>query len=302
MQNFIASPLNYTGGKFKLLSQILPHFPKKIETFYDVFCGGCNVGINIKAKKNIYNDLNQNLISLLETFKFYEKDKIFNEIFNVIEKYNLSNSAKFRYSHYDCNSSNGLGKFNKNGFLRLRNDFNNGQNSDFNKFIKLFVLIIFSFNNQIRFNKFNEFNLPVGKRDFNVKMQEKLSKFIDKIQAQNSNFFSQDFFEFKEFQKDDFVYADPPYLITRASYNENGGWSNFDELRLLDFLDNLDQNGIKFALSNVLQNKGKKNIILEKWLENGKFKVVNLKFNYSNSNYQTKNKNLQTDEILVLNY
>ena len=43
----IQSPLNYTGGKFKLLPQILPLFPKNINTFVDLFCGGCNVGINI---------------------------------------------------------------------------------------------------------------------------------------------------------------------------------------------------------------------------------------------------------------
>lgn len=53
----IQSPLNYTGGKFKLLPQILPHFPKDIDVFVDLFCGGCNVGINVKANSVIYNDL-----------------------------------------------------------------------------------------------------------------------------------------------------------------------------------------------------------------------------------------------------
>ena len=43
----IQSPLNYTGGKYKLLPQILPLFPKEIDCFVDLFCGGCNVGINI---------------------------------------------------------------------------------------------------------------------------------------------------------------------------------------------------------------------------------------------------------------
>jgi adenine-specific DNA-methyltransferase len=49
---FVKSPLNYTGGKHKLLPQITKLFPDNIDTFYDVFAGGANVGINAEAKKN----------------------------------------------------------------------------------------------------------------------------------------------------------------------------------------------------------------------------------------------------------
>ena len=49
----IKSPLNYVGGKYKLLSQILPLFPKEIDTFYDLFGGGFNVGISVDAKKHV---------------------------------------------------------------------------------------------------------------------------------------------------------------------------------------------------------------------------------------------------------
>lgn len=64
----IQSPLNYTGGKFKLLPQ-LPSFPNNIHTFVDLFCGGCNVGINVKAQKHIYNDTNRYLLYLYNTLK-----------------------------------------------------------------------------------------------------------------------------------------------------------------------------------------------------------------------------------------
>ena len=56
-EELIKSPLNYTGGKFKLLPQILPLFPDKINTFVDLFAGGCNVGINVRANKIICNDI-----------------------------------------------------------------------------------------------------------------------------------------------------------------------------------------------------------------------------------------------------
>ena len=51
MEKYIKSPLNYVGGKYKLLDQIIPLFPSDIDTFVDLFAGGFNVGINVKAKK-----------------------------------------------------------------------------------------------------------------------------------------------------------------------------------------------------------------------------------------------------------
>ena len=52
----IKSPLNYTGGKYKLLPQILSFFPEKVHFFIDLFCGGGNVGINVPADYTLYND------------------------------------------------------------------------------------------------------------------------------------------------------------------------------------------------------------------------------------------------------
>lgn len=40
MENYIQSPLNYTGGKYKLLKQIVPLFPTNIDIFVDLFGGG----------------------------------------------------------------------------------------------------------------------------------------------------------------------------------------------------------------------------------------------------------------------
>ena len=56
-KELVKSPLNYTGGKFKLLPQILPLLPNDIDTFIDLFGGGLNVGVNVKANKIIYNDI-----------------------------------------------------------------------------------------------------------------------------------------------------------------------------------------------------------------------------------------------------
>ena len=62
IKNYIASPLNYIGGKARILDQLLPLMPEEIDTFVDLFCGGCNVGMNVKAGHTIYNDTSKPLI------------------------------------------------------------------------------------------------------------------------------------------------------------------------------------------------------------------------------------------------
>ena len=89
---YIKSPLNYTGGKHKLLPQILPLFPEKISIFVDMFCGGANVGINVEVDKVIYNDSNSKLISLFKVFDKYSSEDIIKKIMKVIRKYGLSES------------------------------------------------------------------------------------------------------------------------------------------------------------------------------------------------------------------
>lgn len=304
-KEIIPSPLNYTGGKFKLLPQILPLFPQDADIVVDLFCGGCNVGINVKCNKVVFNDINKNLMGLLNTFRKVSKKEIFDFIFDTINQYQLSLVSKYGYQYYNCESSSGLSSYNKENYIRLREALNSRTNKDDQYYLMLYVLMIYSFNNQLRFNRKGDFNLPVGKRDFNSKLQKKLEEFLDRIKTCDYSFTNSDFRTISpdEFTNKSFFYVDPPYLITCATYNEQNGWTEQDEKDLLLYLCELDKRGIRFALSNVLENKGKKNDILYEWLErNEKFRVIPLNFNYSNSNYQTKRKKSVTKEVLVVNY
>jgi site-specific DNA-adenine methylase len=188
----------------------------------------------------------------------------------------------------------------------LREDFNKKRSQDYDYYIRLYVLILYAFNNQIRFNRKGEFNLPVGKRDFNNKMRAKLSAFIDRLKNGDYKFENVDFRELNNSEWNDktLVYCDPPYLITCATYNEQDGWNEDLERNLLAYLDGLHERGICFALSNVLCSKGKKNKILLNWIKTNttKYRVIYLDYNYSNSNYQTKDKTASAEEVLVVNY
>ena len=71
---YIKSPMNYTGGKFKLLNDIIPLFPKDINNFVDLFAGGLNVGLNVDAK-NIY--ANDQITYLVDLYKFFHKSRLY---------------------------------------------------------------------------------------------------------------------------------------------------------------------------------------------------------------------------------
>jgi DNA adenine methylase len=286
--NKIKSPLNYVGGKGKLLHQILPIFPENIVTFVDLFAGGCNVGINVSADKIIFNDNLSFLINMYEVFKKNELNSTISHIENRINEFNLS-------------LSNDL------GYRSMREHYNKEKNP-----LDLFVLIAYSFNHQIRFNNNHCFNIPFGRdrSSFNAKMKTNLESFIIKMKEGNIEFTNLCFndFDFTFLNNNDFVYCDPPYLITTGSYNDGKrgfkGWTEKEEIQLLKLLDNLDKQNIKFALSNVLEHKGKSNDILKHWVNNNDNYNINfLDFNYSNSNYHTFDRNKKSSiEVLITNY
>ena len=297
------SAINYTGGKSKLIPQLLPMFPKEINNFYDVFAGGANVTINVKAKNYFLNDINYKVIQLYELLKNKNYHELVKNIEEIISQYKLSNTKCFGYDFYKTNSSVGLKHINQKSYLNLRNDYNNHLFSEEIEPLIFYILIVYGFNNQIRFNNKGEFNTPAGKRDFNQKMSDKLKKFMNLLQKRKITFSSLDFREFfseHDFLEGDFIYLDPPYLISTATYNENSGWTKNDEQDLLKQLDKLDRQGIKFALSNVLEHKGIENILLKEWAS--KYKIHKLDFNYNNSNYQSKAKTSNTVEVLITNY
>ena len=279
---YVKSCLNYTGGKYKLLPQIMPLFPEDINMFVDLFCGGCNVGINVNAKKIVCNDSEKVIIDLYNDWKNGECDELLNVLKETISKYELS-------------------KTNKEGFEKIRKDYNDGNKEWF----MFYAMLMHSFNYQIRFNKNGEYNMPFGKDRscFNQSTENNFINFVNEIHNKNIFFTNKDFTELKieKLKEDDFVYCDPPYLITCASYNEKDGWNEIKEKQLLKLLDSLNDNNIKFALSNVLENKGKRNEILIEWCK--KYNVHYLNNSYSNCNYHAKDKSKNsTVEVLITNY
>ena len=256
-KSFTVSPLNYIGGKARILDQLLPAFPEHISTFVDMFCGGCNVGINTNADNYIYNDNNRELIGLLKTFLRLNTDTILRRLDEIVDFYGFSKTKEHSFAYYGGNSAIGVSRYNKEPYLRLRHDYNMSARNN-QHYIMLYALVVFGFNNQLRFNDRGEFNLPVGKRDFNNVIRHKLEAFVNKLKEQKPLIQSQDFrkFNIDQLDTESLVYLDPPYLISTATYNEGGGWTEKDEHQLFEALT---RTPAKFILSTWHHNDYRSN-------------------------------------------
>lgn len=305
------SPINYTGNKYRILPQFIKYFPQNVNKCMDLFTGGATVAINMTAKKIIAIDNNPRVINLLKFLKEEKYENLIKKIEKTIEEYELSNSYQYGYSHYKqyVEGNNGLKNYNQEGYKRLKQDYNNLKNKNTKKAnLYLYILIIYGFNNDIRFNSKGEYNIPVGKTDMNKNNREKLKEYINTCQEKQIEFICKDFREInpEEVEELDFIYADPPYLITDAVYNENDGWGKEEEEDLLKMLDKLHEKGIRFALSNVLQKKKLdiKNEILYNWLERneGKYFINPIDYHYRSASYNKKNRDGLEEEILITNY
>ena len=240
MKSIIRSPFFYVGDKYKLMSQLKKLFPTDIDNYYEPFVGGGSSFLNTEAKKFYLNDVNKNIIKLhcyLYDFK-KNREKFFEILFKTIEEYGLSCSflgktvpdelkKEFVKTYYS--------RYNKENYLKMREDYN----KDKKNLKLLYLLLIYGFNHMIRFNLKGDFNLPVGNVDFNQNVFVALNNYFDFSKKNNLKFFNQDYKEFlnsHSFKRGDFIYFDPPYLISNSEYNKM--WSEKDERKLYQILYN----------------------------------------------------------------
>ncbi len=185
-----------------------------------------------------------------------------------------------------------IDKKSKDHFLKIREEFNIDGNP-----YKFFALVSSCTNNMMRFNKSFKFNQTFGERTINDNTIQKIRDYTDVMKNKNITFTNLSYLElFKQFtvNKNDFVYLDPPYLISEAGYNAY--WSKDLESGLYNLLDELDSKNIRFMMSNVSKHKGVQNPHLNKIQ---KFKIINLDGDYEKV---AKKKNSDTQEIIVTNF
>lgn len=293
------SPFFYVGDKYKLMPQLINIFPKNIDRLVEPFCGGGSVFLNTPAKEYLANDGNEWMIKL-HKFLFKEsknRKHFFNKLFSIIKEYGFSASYLGIYAPEEIKKKyvkTYYAKYNKKAYSKLKTDFNKEKTDLY----KLYLLLIYGFNHMLRFNSSGDFNLPVGNVDFNTNVYKSLNAYFDFAANNLISFRCLDFrvfFRSASLRKTDFVYIDPPYLISNSEYNKN--WTEKEEKELLTLIDGLDSNGIKFALSNVLEHKGLKNSFLIEWSK--KYKIYFVDSNYIS--YFDNSIKKDTIEVLITN-
>lgn len=299
MKNIIRSPLFYVGDKYKLMGQLNNLFPRHINKFIEPFVGGGSVFLNTIANEYLVNDIDINIIKLHKTLSKFDFDTIFEKLSKIIYDYGLSFSYKGVTVPIELKKQyvkTYYAKYNKKAYNNLRDDFNSDKKSDM---LYLYLLLIYGFNRIVRFNSKGDFNLPVGNVDFNSNVYEALKNYTLFMQKNQVVFYNMDYMKFVnmvDFDSKDYIYFDPPYLISSSEYNKL--WSVESELRLYKLLDKLDKNGIRFGITNLLNHKGCENTILKNWAK--KYIVYNINSNYISFNDNTIKED--SKEIFVTNY
>ena len=287
------SPIFYMGNKKRLIQKgLIDMFPEKIETFYDMFGGSGVVSLNTKAEKYVLNELDNNIYNLYLVLKNNKPEKIINHIEKTIDDYGLP-----KINTNSTNTSAEVREYYKKNYMKFRSEYNISKNP-----LDLFVLMNYCLSQTVRFNQKGDFNMPFGNNRF---IKEKHSQYyIDFYELVNKDNFkitnkSFDDFDILKFDSSDFVYLDPPYLNTTATYNENGKWTVQKQKKLLEFCEQLHKRNIKWAMSNVFENKEFTNTHLKEWVNLNNYNV----YNFDGFSYHSCGKgDANTKEVLIINY
>jgi len=300
LNSFIRSPFFYVGDKYKLLPQISKLFPKEFDRIIEPFVGGGSVFLNTEAPEVLANDLDSNIIDIhkLLYLQGQQMDKLILKFANLARSYGLTCSFDGDLVSEDVRKEfpkTYFAHLNRPGYAKLKEKYNRSEKRDA---LELYVLMIYGFNRMLRFNRAGDFNIPVGNVDFNSNVVRALQGYSSRTIGRKVSFSSLEFDVFLNsiiYRKGDFLYVDPPYLITASEYTK--GWNESSELSLYAVLDQLNTLGVKFALSNVEIYGDRTNIILKKWMQ--KYQVHTVSSNYIN--YFDNGKKI-LKEVLVCNY
>lgn len=294
----IKSPLVYWGSKKRILSQMFEIFPKPIKKFYDVFGGSGTVSWNVRADEVYYNEINSDVIRIIKWLYETDIEKIKKDIFELMNKWGLTNT-KYETENYYLKKSD----------FKMYNQLQE-EKEKYKKFLEyslkyekenplyIYIYIWYSLSAFYQWQR-KEDNI-LGKTIIIIKI-EAWKKWVENKKI---HFYNLDFLEFlKQFnfnENDDFIYLDPPYLKTDCK-SYNGSYDVDQQQKLFDFLDNLTNKKIKWAMSNV--NNGNDETLI-KWIADHNYIENKLDLIYTQGKAIAKDfkERENNNEILITNY
>ena len=289
----IISPIFYMGNKKKLIKKgLIDLFPKNINTFVEPFGGTGIVSMNTNANTYLINDKNKFLYDLYNLFKNINSEEIIKHIEKRIEEFNLPKERTKRDVFKDGEKIEEY----KKAYISFRNYANKTKN-----ILDYYTLMFFAFSQQPRFNSKGNFNMPYGTDCFSENNKEYIKNGCKFFSQNNVKIFNNTFenLDMDIIDENDFIYLDPPYFGTLATYNENNGWNIDDEKKLYDFCEELNKRNIKFGISNMFSSKNTPNKMLIEWCNKNKWNV----YDFKEMKYSACGKiNENAREVFITNY
>ena len=217
--------VKWAGGKQALARLLAKYFPQDIERFYEPFVGGGSVFLSYCPSKAVICDHNRWLI---DTYKAIRDD--WRAVTAVLDR--LPNT--------------------KEDYLRIRAI----RPDDLDCITRAAHMIYLNktcFRGLYRVNKKGQFNVPYGaysRRYYDANNLQLVSELLQMTEVRAGDFEPAIF----DVTSEDFIYFDPPYY-------KLGGYSDFnrytehqfrqqDHLRLASLCIELDQSGVRWAVSN----------------------------------------------------
>lgn len=225
------SVVKWCGGKTQILEHIINRIPKNIDTYYEPFLGGASVLLrvlqDIKPQRAVVSDINLELISM---YKNIQKNP--QHLIHVLQEMLKFGNTEQKY-------------------YELRDVFNNTKDKSTIYASSMFMILNkMCFRGIYRINQQGKFNVPFGNnKSISIDFGDinNMSQIIQKVDFRCCKF--QDILS-QEFQPNDFIYTDPPYLpITKTSFV---GYTTdkFSIETSIELFNLLKRTNTKFLLSN----------------------------------------------------
>lgn len=296
--------IKWVGGKTQILDNVLDKFPKKINNYHEIFIGGGSVLLgliseiesnNIKLEGKIYAyDINNNLITTYNMIKTKPK-KLIKQLAKITKKYNNIEEIK---GPRDVTNEKDSIKSKETYYYYIRYCFNKLIKEENPDTIMVACYMIFlnktCFRGLYRMGP-NGFNVPFGNYKnptiYDTDKLMELSKVFKNVEFMVLSF--EDSLKIKKFNKNDFIYLDPPYVPEKAKsftkYNEDDFTLEKHNL-LFKKCHQLKEKNIKFIMSNSCTK------LVEDSFKNYKIEKILCKRTINSKNPEAK-----TKEVLIYN-
>ena len=205
------------GGKYFLLKELLPRVPDSFNHYWEPFCGGASLFLNLRPRHATIGDADPDLINFYQCIG-EDADWLMGQVSHVMYLKNTHPMSWF----YD--------------FLK---DYN--PKDRFKRAAKTYYLLNFSFNKIGKSVLKDDGYWAVKKNDRSILNYGYLFRRATIVCQSYEGITPSD---------GDFVYLDPPYFGTDNAYSVGSDWGEREQFELRNFCDILNKRGVKFMLSN----------------------------------------------------